>query len=96
MTFTVRLVGGSSSHEGRLEVDYNGVWGSVCDDGFTDAAASVVCRSIGFLYVCFIHTWQFVFVFHSDNGSVCIVFGRMKMRDRKHSTNNVKNEGQHM
>jgi len=37
--------------EGRLEVNYNGVWGSVCDDGFNDTAASVVCRSLGFTYV---------------------------------------------
>ena len=95
MTFTVRLVGGNSSHEGRLEVNYNDTWGSVCDDGFTDAAASVVCRSIGFTYVGFIYTWQFVFVFLNDNGSVCVVCGHMKMRDSQ-STNNVKNEGPHM
>ena len=43
---TVRLVGGSSSREGRLEVYHNGTWGTVCDDGFTDAAASVVCHML--------------------------------------------------
>ena len=42
MTFTVRLIGGPTSYLGRVEVNYNGVWGTVCDDGFTDAAASVV------------------------------------------------------
>ena len=47
----VRLVGGSSSHEGRLEVNYDDVWGTVCDDGFTDAAARVVCYSLGYGYV---------------------------------------------
>jgi len=51
MTFTVRLVGGNSSHEGRLEVHHNGVWGSLCDHLFTDAEALVVCRSLGFTYV---------------------------------------------
>ena len=45
------LVGGSCPQEGRLEVQYNGVWGTVCDDGFTDAAARVVCYSLGFGYV---------------------------------------------
>jgi len=51
MSFTVRLVGGSDSHEGRLEVTHYGVWGTVCDHGFTDAAAIVVCRSLGSEYV---------------------------------------------
>ena len=51
--FTVRLVGGNSSHEGRLEVARYGVWGSVCDDdnAFTDKSAGVVCRSLRFPYV---------------------------------------------
>jgi len=43
----VRLVGGSSSR-GRLEVFYRGVWGTVCDDGFTNASARVVCYMLGY------------------------------------------------
>ena len=50
LPYTERLVGGSSPREGRLEVIHNGVWGTVCDDGFNDAAASVVCHSLGFGY----------------------------------------------
>ena len=49
---TVRLAGGWSSREGRLEVNYNGVWGTVRDDGFNDKAAKVACYSMGFGYVC--------------------------------------------
>jgi len=45
---SVALVDGPTPQEGRLEVQYNGVWGTVCDDGFTDAAARVVCYSLGF------------------------------------------------
>jgi len=47
-----RLVGGSSRHEGRLEVYYNGTWGTVCDDGFDNTTATVACQSMGFVYVC--------------------------------------------
>lgn len=34
--------------EGRLEVLSFGVWGSVCDIGFTHASARVACGRLGF------------------------------------------------
>jgi len=47
----VRLIGSSRPTKGRLEVHYNGIWGTVCDNGFTNAAARVVCYSLGYGYV---------------------------------------------
>jgi len=49
---TVRLVRtGPVASEGRLEVRYNGTWGTVCNHSFTDNEARVVCNDLGFGYV---------------------------------------------
>ena len=48
----MRLIGAEgNASEGRLELKYDGIWGTVCDEGFTDIAAKVACNGLGFGYV---------------------------------------------
>ncbi|XP_066275078.1 uncharacterized protein [Branchiostoma lanceolatum] len=66
----IRLVGGSTQYEGRVEIrnsDGSGVWGTICDDNFDINAANVVCRQLGYgLAMSYQHSAHF----GEGNGSI--------------------------
>ena len=51
----VRLMNASfpSSYEGRVEICFSGVWGTICSDGWDSREATVVCRQLGILHQTF-------------------------------------------
>ncbi|XP_041104014.1 lysyl oxidase homolog 3A-like isoform X3 [Polyodon spathula] len=46
----VRIVGGRTTYEGRVEIKKGSKWGFICSDGWTSKEAMVVCRQLGLGY----------------------------------------------
>ena len=44
----IRLEGGSTLYEGRVEICRNQQWGTVCDNMWTNVDAIVACRHLGY------------------------------------------------
>lgn len=45
----MRLAGGNSHLEGRVEFCFNNVWGTVCSEGWGSEDTAVVCTQLGFI-----------------------------------------------
>ena len=47
-TGDIRLQDGSNEYEGRAEVCVNGVWGSICHNGWDKSDANAFCGQLGY------------------------------------------------
>ena len=45
----VRLIGGTSSRRGRVEIWYNSQWNTVCHNSWDINDANVVCQQLGYI-----------------------------------------------
>lgn len=41
-------MGGYKSNEGRLEVKIRGIWGTVCNKGWTKTSSDTICHMLGY------------------------------------------------
>ena len=44
----IRLTDGGSPNQGRVEINLNGLWGTVCSNGWDSKEAEVVCQMLNF------------------------------------------------
>ena len=44
-------MGGDTEYDGRVEVCYGDVWGSICPNSWDNNVAKVVCRQLGYITI---------------------------------------------
>lgn len=60
---SIRLVGGKTPYEGRVEIFHAGIWGTICDDRWTYREAGVICHMLGAMRY-FLSLWFILKPFH--------------------------------
>ena len=76
VSVNLRLVDGNGYNTGRLEIFHAGIWGTVCDDLWSQINSVVACRELGF------STGSFTRAFPSGRGQIWLDDVRCSANDR--------------
>ena len=76
ISLDLRLVDGNGWNTGRLEIFNDGIWGTVCDDGWSQVNSIVACRELGF------STGSYTREFRSGRGQIWLDDVRCSLNDR--------------
>ena len=44
----IRLVNGTDQYEGRVEICFDNIWGTICDDSWSQNDGNVACQQLGY------------------------------------------------
>uniref|UniRef100_H3DNE6 Lysyl oxidase homolog n=1 Tax=Tetraodon nigroviridis TaxID=99883 RepID=H3DNE6_TETNG len=95
---TLRLSGGRSPYEGRVEVlvDRNGsrVWGTVCSDGWGTMEAMVVCRQLGLGFAS--NSFQETWYWPGQVGADAVVMSGVRCSGTEMSLSHCLHHGAHL
>ena len=58
----IRLHGGATAMEGRVEICHDNLWGTICDNNWTLQDAEVACQQLGYTPECKAQTSQAFFM----------------------------------
>ena len=89
MTGEIRLLNGSNPLSGRVEVCYDGVWGTVCSDQWSRADAMVACRQLGFSSLGAIEHYDAAF----GEGTGVVLLDEVRCTGREYTLFDCRNSG---
>ncbi|XP_067884748.1 lysyl oxidase homolog 3B-like isoform X3 [Heterodontus francisci] len=88
---SIRIVGGRTTYEGRVEILHGKKWGIICSDRWTTSEAMVVCRQLGLGYS--LHAVTETWYWDADTGATEMVLSGVKCTGNEMTLSQCQNHG---
>ncbi|XP_038648864.1 lysyl oxidase homolog 3B [Scyliorhinus canicula] len=87
----IRIVGGRTAYEGRVEILHGKKWGTICSDRWSTGEAMVVCRQLGLGYS--LHAITETWYWDADTGAKEMVLSGVKCTGNEMTLSQCQNHG---